>query len=329
MIARASWLVVLALSSPLVALSQDSVSKKEAAPNEVEAHFGNGSVIRMTLLQDSIDVQTRFGKLTVPTREIRRIDFGVHLPEGVDQKVEASIRKLGADDYRDREAAVRELVALGAHAYPALNVAMKSSEPEIARRAEAALRAIQTKVPAGQLRQREDDTVTTTSFTILGRITAPTFKVQAEYFGEVQLPLAALRQVRWVLSPGFGDISVDAAKFGSQPNQWLDTGFIVDANSTLTVTATGQVDLWPQGPGQYLASPKGYGNTGGNPATPARPLPGTLMGRLGENGEPFVVGDRCERRCDREGKLYLHITPSPWNNASTGTYDVKVTTGRE
>src|SRR4051812_35982972 len=101
---RTTWLVALALSSPAIASTQESLSKKVApVPNEVEAHFGNGSIVRMTLLQETIDVQTRFGKLTVPTREIRRIEFGVHLPEGIEPKVDASIRKLGADDYRDRE----------------------------------------------------------------------------------------------------------------------------------------------------------------------------------------------------------------------------------
>src|SRR5689334_20332910 len=169
MIVRALF-AALALSSPAIAFPQDSVSKKEASPNEVEAHFGNGSVVRMLLLQESIEVQTRFGKLTVPTREIRRIEFGVHLPEGMDSKVEASIRKLGADDYRERETAVRELIAFGANAYPALHVAAKSPEPEVSRRAETALREIQTKVPASQLRLREDDSISTTSFTILGRI---------------------------------------------------------------------------------------------------------------------------------------------------------------
>jgi hypothetical protein len=55
--------------------------------------------------------------------------------------------------------------------------------------------------------------------------------------------------------------------------------------------------------------------------------PGQLVARVGESGNVFVVGERYTGRPQREGRLYLHIGPSPWNNASTGSYRVKITTG--
>ena len=38
------------------------------------------------------------------------------------------------------------------------------------------------------------------------------------------------------------------------------------------------------------------------------------------------VGDRFEGIPAEEGRLFLQIVPSPWNNASTGSYRVRVTT---
>ena len=53
---------------------------------------------------------------------------------------------------------------------------------------------------------------------------------------------------------------------------------------------------------------------------------GALFGRVGDASEAFYIGDRYEGAQGREGKLYLHIVPSPWNNASTGAYQVKIAT---
>ena len=55
-------------------------------------------------------------------------------------------------------------------------------------------------------------------------------------------------------------------------------------------------------------------------------MAGTLLGRVGENGKVFVIGERYDNVPGEEGKLYLHIVPSPWNNASSGTYQVHITT---
>jgi hypothetical protein len=49
-----------------------------------------------------------------------------------------------------------------------------------------------------------------------------------------------------------------------------------------------------------------------------------LIGKIGANGDPFFIGDHLEDTLKSEGALYLHIGPSPWNQQSTGSYDVKI-----
>jgi hypothetical protein len=81
---------------------------------------------------------------------------------------------------------------------------------------------------------------------------------------------------------------------------------------------SGQVDLWPQTPGQYMTGPAGY--EAGRPGH----LPGMLLGKIGENGKVFVIGERYDGTPGQDGKLFLHIVPSPWGNPSTGGYAVRV-----
>src|SRR2546429_90485 len=112
---RHTLLLVSALVMVASAGQGQTGGNKKSNPGEVEMTFANGSVVRMALVPGEIEVSTEYGKLIVPVREIRRIDFGLHLPEGMDKRIEAAIKQLASADYKQREGAARELVSLGAH----------------------------------------------------------------------------------------------------------------------------------------------------------------------------------------------------------------------
>jgi hypothetical protein len=323
------WLVPFVFVG--VALAQEDGGKGLPKKDEAEVQFANGSTLRMSILQDKIEVLTRYGKLAVPLAEIQRIEFGVHLTPDVTNKVEAAVVKLASAQYAEREDGARELTALGASAYPALLRALKSGDQEVVRRAEKIVATLRERVPEKDLRSREEDIVATPGFTVVGRILTPALKGHSEYFGNVQLQLTQLRRLRPMNNPGEVTISVDASQYGSTHGQWLDTGVQVETGATLIVVASGTIDIYPQAPGQYLSTPKGYGNNvlaAGAKVVPTqanlRTYSGSLFGRVGDASEAFYIGDRYEGAPGREGKLYLHIVPSPWNNASTGTYQVKI-----
>jgi hypothetical protein len=326
--------------------SQSGGNKKKNEPGEVEMTFANGSVLRMALLPDVIEVNTEFGKLSVPVQAIRRIDFGLHLPEGAEKKIGAAVKRLASAQFKEREEAMRELVTHGAHAYPALLQATKSGDAETAKRAQEAIAKIKAKVPAKDLQLPADDKIVTARFTIVGHIVTPSIKAKSEYFGDAEHALAKLRQMRVLLDSRGSDVVVDAGKY-AQPEQWLDTGITLDSNATLAILASGEVELRPTLPGNNVCGPRGYTRAGvaannpfGGPAAgkggkgakgggimidgSGRAYPGTLLGRIGVNGDTFVIGDRYEGVPERDGKLYLQIVPSPYEPNSTGSYQVKV-----
>jgi hypothetical protein len=289
---------------------------------EAEVRFTDDSVMRMVVLQDKLEVVTRFGKLIIPTKEIQSIDFGVHLPDGLDQKVALAIEQLGHENYRTRETALRDLIAWGPYAFPQVYAATKSEDPEVIKRAILALDKMRTKHPARNLRLREEDVVATSTFTIVGRITTPVMRAKNANFGELDLKLPTLRSVRCLSSSFETDVALDATRYGSMPNQWMDTGFEARSASRLLIVASGTVDLWPQpgGGALYQSTPNGYrGAAGIN-----QQLPGMLVGKIGEDGPVFTVGERYDALPARDGRLYLHIVPSPWQNASAGCYQVKI-----
>jgi hypothetical protein len=324
MVHFSTWVLLSTIIVTGASSAQDTPPPDAGKSVEAEVHFADGSMVRAVLLHENLEVMTKYGKLSIPVRDIRRIDFGQHLSEGVRQRVEEAIKQLGSDTYRQRQEAVKQLIALGPLGFPAVNAASASSDLEVAKRAQTVIKHLRDKIPAEQLRTKTDDFILTAEFPVTGRIMFPTLRVRTAYFGDVDLRLSELRQLRLHGGSGEAEVVVDAAKYGSAPDQWLDTGFAVDSHAGLVVTGSGTVDLWPQTPGQYTATPKGYGQPG--PTKVGRFMAASLVGRIGEAGTPFLIGDHYEGAPGQEGHLFLHIVPSPWNNASTGSYTVKIST---
>jgi hypothetical protein len=313
----AALCLVLAGSARIMGQEQNS-----PRANLAEVRFGDGSIVRMTLLQENLEVQTKYGKLTIPLQEVRRVEFGLHVPPDMNQQINQSIKRLASDVYKERDLASKDLVQVGHFAFPSLQRASRSSDQEVAYRAVSVIKQISERVSPDLLKLRDEDVISTAEFTVIGKITSQTIKANSPHFGDVSLKLSELRTMHMRQHGGKLDLIVDAAKHGSSLDQWCDTGITVDAGQRIQVTSDGSVDLWPQGPGQYLAAPKGY-NTAGKGG---QFMAGALVGRIGENGKAFYLGDRYEGSAGEEGRLFVLIVPSPWNNASAGQYRVRIQT---
>ena len=166
---------------------------REGIPGEVDIHFLNGSTVRMIIQSEKLEIATTYGKLSVPIKDLRAIEFGLHFPEGMEEKIETAAKGLGSGDYRTREKAGAELVELGPYSYPAIIDLTHAKEPEIAQRAKELAKKMQAAHPKKDLKVTVDDKVVTKAFTIVGRIQTPIVKAKTEYFGDIELGLAKMR----------------------------------------------------------------------------------------------------------------------------------------
>lgn len=313
---------LLPLSALVLLLGAGPAEKPADKPAEIAAYFHDGTVIHGAVVRDSIEITTRFGKLAVPLGEIRRIEFGHRVPADVADKIDDAIKRLGHEQFPQREAAGKELIALGKIAYPALQRAAQSSDKEVATRARAALEKLRETLADEALQFRADDVIYTRDCVLTGRIAGPALKAQTQKFGELSFKLADLRTV-YSMATTSTESSVEAAPFAAAPDRWHDTGIEVEAGMGLVITASGKVDLVPQQPGQFVSGPEGNPNAGQNFGV----LMGTLLGRIGEKGDIFVIGKRHEVKASRGGKLYVFIVPTQNGQAPTGSFKVKATAG--
>jgi hypothetical protein len=296
--------------------------KEKGAKATADVTLADGSTVRVTLVSENVELETKYGKLVIPAADVQRIEFAFRLPDDAAKKIAAAVKRLADTSFEEREAATKELQEIGLRAYPALEEAAKSPDAEVKRRAAMLLEELRANVSAEDLSFPKKDRIQTAEFTVSGHISSPVLRAKTAYFGEADLKLADLRVLQGAGGGGERRVTVDAARYGSAPNQWMETSITLERGVPLKVTSNGQVDLWPPEPGQYMTSPKGYGN-----ARPPAMSAGSLVGKIGENGTPFLLGEKYDGKAAASGKLYLHITPSQWGNPSTGTYEVKIGAG--
>jgi hypothetical protein len=303
-------------------------------PGLVEVRFTNGSVVVMTMLQDQIEIVTEYGKLIVPPRDIRQIEFGLHLTDEEKRKLDEAVQHLGSTSNQERERASNDLVAMGPMSYMRVQSAAKSTDLEVARRAEAALKSIRDKYPAKLLRAREEDMVKTNKFSIVGHITTPTIKAKADDFGDLDLRPGRLLAIRTLGGDSKKEVVVDAGMYGGPGNnKWMATSIRLEAAVGVRITATGQVDLLPQGGGpNRICGPEGLGGAmmfgrGGRFFNNGGQTGGELMGKVGDNGQMFYIGTRHTLTPKTSGQLFLLIQQSPWGCPSAGEYRVTVASG--
>lgn len=310
---------------------------------EFEVRLADDSVVKVTLAEPALVIATKYGKLNVPATDVRKIDLGFRYPEGVEAKIDRAITELGSPSFETREAAEKALVGFEHLSAPAVRRATHSADPEVSRRAAAILKKLEETLPAEKLERRDQDVVETAEFTARGRIEGSELKVKNRYFGESSLKLADVRGLRAAGGSAAKDVTVDGAYARANNPDWLTTTIDVAAGQSLEITATGAVDLRPTlVGGRYASNPNGLANLAGMaaalagmPAGPGAPavaapaggIPGQLIGRVGPNGTPFVIGSAFKGKAPAAGKLHLKIGSSPYPNDPSGSYKVKVAVG--
>jgi hypothetical protein len=232
----AALLVVTAASAPGQAPSDKATST--AAPHKeqaaaVEVRYIDDSTMKLTVLDEQVELVTPYGKLLIPLSAIVKIEFATRLPEDIAKKIAAAVAELGHADFKKRSAASAELTRLGERAYPALVDAAKQADPEVVKRAEEVLHKIRQAVPADHLEVRPSDVVTTADSRISGRIVATALKVKTFQFGDQQLKLTDMRSMQPV-GADKGDSLADAL-----PDPGTLAGFAGQVGRTYVFRVTG------------------------------------------------------------------------------------------
>lgn len=301
---RAALLAILATATAVQAQS-------------AKLQLADGSTIRCTAVAESVQIDTKYGLLTVPLKDITRVTFGLH-PTPIEAKqLEEARRSLDSSVYKKREIAKKTFASLGRLSLPTLRAASRSPDRETAVNAATLLDAITKADPR---EASEFDAIQTECFPITGKIKLESLAFKSPTLGEFSVDLGKIESLT-LYQRGDVKLTVDAGKINN--GLWTPTGILLEQGDHAAVSASGAVELWPQAPGQYIATPKGYNTAGAG----GQFLAGALIGRIG-GGQPFLIGDQHAFTAKEQGELQLQIVPNAWNAPSAGSYSVTVNVKR-
>jgi hypothetical protein len=294
-------LMLVALFLSPVALAQD------ATPSKTQVVLIDGTTIYASIGDVVFEVQTKFGTLKIPAKDVTVATFGYNLTEEEQTKVKDSVKKLGSGVWKERDAATAYLDRLGERAYPCMPETVEVGDAEVQKR----LESWHTRhKPSKELLF---DYFDSDDGRIKGKIQNKTFKISHDILGELSIDVAKIKTIANMVS-----MTMTVA-----PDQDWKVVCKIPHMSKVRVTAVGTIDLWPQTPGQYVSTPKGHATQGKGGQFKA----GALIGRI-DGGPEFVVGDEKEINPSllgiQSGTLLLRIVENPWNGVSAGSYSVRI-----
>jgi len=299
-------------------------------PEVIRIHLQDGSIVTGKLSVKDIQVETTFGKLTIPITNILSFRPGLDSFPELAKQINELITNLAANDYNEREASQKELIRMGPPIRKLLEARQKSDDDaERNRRIKIILEGFEESVQGddeeggGAQEWIQQDTIVTTDFTVVGRIVQKQFNI-ASKFGALTVNLGDVR--RGERSVGTKeDMRRSIAVDGSQIAQrnFKNTKIRVEVGDRVTITADGTITMTPWG-SQAMSTPEGSPNYGwymGNDIAA-----GALVGKISDSGPVFKIGSKNTFVAKKSGTLMLAIgmNPSYANQAFPGKYEVKV-----
>ncbi|WP_254507029.1 hypothetical protein [Anatilimnocola floriformis] len=281
-------------------------------PRYLKLHLFDGSVLTGDLSIAEITVDTQFGKLVVPVDKIRSFSPGLDSFPELSAQIVAKIKSLGSDDYKTREAAHKELAALGVKIQRELEKFVADDNAEIKRHVGEILKEMEEA--AEERADDEDhsveqpwirlDTVVTSDFTVVGKVSPSEFKVAAKY-GDLTVKLADVRRAeREVSMKESFRKSLTVAGENLAQRSFKSTGIRVQAGDRITFKAEGSIVMSPWG-SNASSGPDGAPNYGWY--VPNQIAGGALVARIGEKGQIFKVGKTSTMVAKSSGVIQLAI----------------------
>lgn len=316
------------------ALEKAAAEERERKRNSkvVRARMMDGSLLAGELSIDEIVVETEFGILKVPVTSILSVTPGLDSHPELQERIKQLIEDLGSSVFADRETAQKELLSIGQAARLALEERAKDKDAERKKRVNTLLEQFEELRTDEELDDAQElinqDTIETTSFTIVGDIKTDTFAIESKY-GTLEARLSHIQN----LERDVGEKTDVRTTFFVEGTHLVQRSFKaskirLEPGARVTISATGTIIMTPWG--NIPCSPDGNSSQFGWYLQNQIPA-GALCARIGRNGKEFKVGSSHTFTAKTPGVLYFAIAMNSGqvNNNFPGKYQLKIRVQRK
>jgi len=306
---------------------------------EVRITLRDGSLFNGSTNLPTVDLVTKYGKLTIPFASVSYIEVGITPDKANESKIIDLISKLSNESIDIRKAAYEELIQKNVGAIPVISNYIYSEKYQPVSFTEftvdGALTELKGKYSIDDNFNEEDIISIDYQYLMGGTYSFKSIDLKTE-FGTLAIPKDKMKKIEVIYIPGSESAAksyiLQASKHisGNTSGGWLKTGIMVKKGQTLNFIASGEVVLQSLSGGKY--NPDGVAGTASNyeyddysyGSTGTYPQYGNLVYKVGENATALKAGSKCSRVADGNGYLYISIYETVYNSANTGSYNVKV-----
>jgi hypothetical protein len=293
--------------------------KGKFGPRDVELKLQDGSMVRGELKDvENIVIKTAYGPLTVPISDMLRFERGDRVSERDAKELLEAVKDLDNDEFTKRTAAQYKLEGSSPSAIDVLKTARETASPEAKSRIDTILKKLTAK--AQNKHMQSDDIVRTARFEAVGTITFETLKLKSR-LGDLTVKLEDIQSLRWL---NRGENKTVTLEPNAAMGEWIDTGIDTAPGDKVAIAVSGTINPF----NNQEIGPQGSDNWGNNGSF----LMGAVVGKLGSNGEMFLIGAGKSWGTESKERLYVKIhwnrsRTGRSNEASKGRFTVKIATG--
>lgn len=323
----------------------------------VRVELRDGSSISGTAKIDKVILNTAFGKLDIPAKNISRIKIGIVEDQSQKSIVINLLKQLNSESEATRKNAYENLLKLNAGAIPIIENAIFndisiSNNKYSDYTADAALFELKLIHGIDETNNFQDIVTIDEEFTIGGRYEFSKLELNTDY-GNLSIPREKISNIEILYT--IGDASKErefkliASKHitANEEGGWLKTGIMVKSGQQINISVTGQVTFASLSGSTYNADGKAIGNTLLDDPFAIRqvsdflsdievfdnqydvyetkyPQYGNVVYKIGENGSIQKAGSKFSTIAKQNGMLYISIYETVYNPANKGSYNVKV-----
>ena len=308
-------------------------------PDVIKLYLADGTVIAGKFTLKAIEIDTEFGRLSVPVVRVRAFRPGLESFPEMSKKITAHVENLGSNDFKVREEAQKELLAMGLPIRAELRQHTGDSNSERVRR----IRDILTKLD--ELAEESDDptvgeqvwlrgdAIETDEFKVVGKIVPQSFTMESKY-GTLAVKLGDIRNAKRDTE----EEAVEIRKVFSVEGQYIaqvqykDSKIRVQRGDRVNITADGKITMSPWGT-NATTGPDGATNYGSAPIGGQTFPGGTLIGKIGNSGKVIKIGSRANFVAEATGTLQfgvvVHSSYARRGYSFPGQYDLKIRVDRD
>lgn len=308
---------------------------------EIKLTLRDGNVVSGTSKISKVNLQTDYGKLEIPIKNVSSLDMGISADKLNNDKIISLLKQLSNSDEQMRKNAYDELLKMDIRTIINVSDFIYSSKYEPSTftdyNAESLLSELKSKHYVENDLSSKDVVAIDYEYTIGGTYDFQKIDLKTEY-GTLSIPKEKIKHID-VLYSGSGESGEMVFKLlgtkhiSSNTNGgWLKTGLMLKAGQKMTITSTGEITFASLSGSKY--KPDGSIGSSSAPAindsyedygAGSYPTYGNVVYKIGENSTQILkAGAKFNGAAQNSGMLYLSVYETVYNAGNSGSYTVKI-----